>query len=105
MGRHPFAGRYTGGEMPIEKAIGEFRFAYSETRSVGMQPPPAVPSLRSFPPWIGAAFEGEFGPDGVSERPTPKAWVALLSELERSLRVCGLNRVHYHPQAASECPW
>ena len=29
MGRHPFAGRYSGaGEMPIEKAIAEYRFAY-----------------------------------------------------------------------------
>ena len=37
MGRHPFAGRFHGvGEMPIEKAIAESRFAYArETRRTG----------------------------------------------------------------------
>ena len=33
MGRHPFAGRYPGqGEMPLERAINEFRFAYGRMR-------------------------------------------------------------------------
>ncbi|HEX3128568.1 MAG TPA: hypothetical protein VH394_14650, partial [Thermoanaerobaculia bacterium] len=34
MGRHPFAGRYSGpGDMPIEKAIAEHRFAYGPDRA------------------------------------------------------------------------
>jgi DNA-binding helix-hairpin-helix protein with protein kinase domain len=105
MGRHPFVGRYSGGDMPTEKAIGELRFAYSEMRPVGMQPPPAVPHLKLFPPAIGAAFETAFGPEGVRERPTPKQWIALLSELGRGLRVCAANPIHHYPQSAPECPW
>jgi DNA-binding helix-hairpin-helix protein with protein kinase domain len=105
MGRHPFAGRYSGGEMSIEKAITEFRFAYSEMRTVGMQPPPAVPHLKFLPTPIGAAFEAAFGPEGVRERPTPKQWIALLTELGRSLRVCAANPIHYYPLSASNCPW
>ncbi len=34
MGRHPFAGRFLGrGDMPIPRAISEFRFAYSAMRA------------------------------------------------------------------------
>ena len=45
MGRHPFAGRYLGkGEMPIERAIAESRFAYShDTGRTQMAPPPYTP--------------------------------------------------------------
>lgn len=104
MGRHPFSGRYSSGEMPMEKAIGEFRFAYSK-RSVGMQPPPATPTLDDFPPAIAAAFEQAFGPSGVAERPSAKMWMALLSELEDALQKCRDNPLHHHPPQASECPW
>lgn len=47
MGRHPFAGRFLGrGDMSIEQAIGEFRFAYGASRaSVQMEPPPNVPAI------------------------------------------------------------
>lgn len=39
-GRHPFAGRYSGpGDMPIENAIPEFRYAYGkDTARTRMQP-------------------------------------------------------------------
>ncbi|HEX7833461.1 MAG TPA: hypothetical protein VF787_27670, partial [Thermoanaerobaculia bacterium] len=42
MGRHPFAGRFLGaGDMPIERAIGEGRFAFGQTsRARLMEPPP-----------------------------------------------------------------
>ena len=45
MGRHPFSGRYQGsGDMPLERAIGEHRFAYSaNTSATKMKPPPALP--------------------------------------------------------------
>ena len=49
MGRHPFVGFYAKGDMPIEKAIAEFRFAYSRERSVGMTPPPGACTLTDFP--------------------------------------------------------
>jgi DNA-binding helix-hairpin-helix protein with protein kinase domain len=50
MGRHPFSGRYQGsGDMPLERAIGEHRFAYSVNSSrTMMQPPPGAPLLTDF---------------------------------------------------------
>jgi DNA-binding helix-hairpin-helix protein with protein kinase domain len=105
MGRHPFSGRYARGEIQIEQAIAQHRFAYSRQRSTEMQPPPAVPGLADFPKPIGDAFETAFGPAGRQQRPTAAQWIALLSELETSLKKCGRNSLHYYPDAASECPW
>lgn len=105
MGRHPFAGRYRQGEMPLEKAIAQFRFAYSRRRDVDMEPPPAVPGLRDFPPQLAAAFELAFGPNGPKERPSAKQWIALLKELEDSLRTCAVHSLHHYPATSSECPW
>ena len=47
MGRHPFVGGFLGGsDMPMERAIEEFRFAYSSDRNrTRMEAPPHVPSL------------------------------------------------------------
>ena len=105
MGRHPYAGRYRQGEMPLEKAIAEFRFAYSKSREVGMEAPPAVPSLSDFPPQIAAAFEQAFGPGGTQVRPTAKRWIALLTELEQALRPCARNALHHYPASGRDCPW
>src|SRR5260370_42396912 len=43
MARHPFSGRFLGtGEMPMERAISEYRFAYgSNSTTIQMEPPPA----------------------------------------------------------------
>jgi|ThiBiot_300_plan_2_1041538.scaffolds.fasta_scaffold02230_6 DNA-binding helix-hairpin-helix protein with protein kinase domain len=105
MGRHPFSGRYSGGDLPLEKAISEFRFAYSTKRSVGMSLPPGVPTLRDFPPAIGEAFEAAFGPSGPQNRPTPQQWMALLDSLKDTLKVCSKNTLHQYPSIAMECPW
>jgi DNA-binding helix-hairpin-helix protein with protein kinase domain len=105
MGRHPFAGRYAHGDMPFERAIAEFRFAYSRARTVGMEPPPAVPALDTFPTPIANAFEQAFGPSGVQSRPTAKQWISLLAELERELRTCSAVPQHQYPPTAKQCPW
>jgi DNA-binding helix-hairpin-helix protein with protein kinase domain len=71
MGRHPFSGRpQGGGDISIETAIKEFRFAYSKKRSVGMDAPPGVPSLSDFSPQLAEALESAFAPSGIRERPT-----------------------------------
>jgi DNA-binding helix-hairpin-helix protein with protein kinase domain len=103
MGRHPFSGRPDQGEMPLERAIAEGRFAYSQLRKVGMSPPPGVPGLADFPPPIRAAFEQAFQP--ATQRPSAEQWVALLSELETNLRACGKSDLHHYPASALECPW
>jgi DNA-binding helix-hairpin-helix protein with protein kinase domain len=104
MGKHPFAGVYTGGDMPIEKAIREHRFAYALQRNVGMTPPPAASDLTDIPKPLAAAFEAAFGPQKTA-RPSAKQWIALLQELERSLRKCSTIPVHFYSSAASSCPW
>ncbi len=104
MGRHPYSGKYSKGELPLERAISEFRFAYS-MRATGMAPPPAVPGLQDFPPGIAAAFEQAFGPEGPIVRPAAKQWIGLLQELETSLVKCARSPLHFYPGQAPECPW
>src|SRR5215467_4798081 len=59
MGRHPFAGRFLGrGDMPIETAIQQFRFAYgADHKLTQMEPPPHVPDLASMSPAVASLFE------------------------------------------------
>jgi DNA-binding helix-hairpin-helix protein with protein kinase domain len=106
MGRHPFSGRYQGsGDMPLERAIGEFRFAYSsQTTTTNMLPPPGAPVLTDFPPYIGQAFETAFGRAGPNGRPIASQWVALLESLEKELVVCAADSSHHHVQG-KPCPW
>ncbi|WP_105433024.1 helix-hairpin-helix domain-containing protein [Neorhizobium sp. T6_25] len=105
MDRHPFAGRYKGsGDITIEQAIKEFRFAYS-SRDTKMDPPPASVALRDLSPKTAENFERAFSPNGVVSRPTPDQWIDALTELETSLRPCTLNKAHHYSRFASECPW
>lgn len=108
MGRHPFAGRYRlNTDMPLERSIGEYRFAYSNLRRQNtlMDPPPGVPQLSDFSDEIAGAFERAFGPEGSTKgRPSARDWVAALERLERTLIVCSANSAHHHVKG-SPCPW
>lgn len=104
MDRHPFSGRFKAGDMPLEKAISEFRFAYSG-RNTGMEPPPGSVKLSDFPPYLRMNFEDAFAPDHVGKRPAPEMWVKSLEELEQSLRPCSKNRLHHFSRLAQDCPW
>ncbi|MFA1624614.1 topoisomerase [Rhizobium mongolense] len=104
MDRHPFSGRFKAGDMPLEKAISEFRFAYSG-RNTGMEPPPGSVKLSDFPPYLRMNFEEAFAPDNVGKRPDPEMWVKSLEELEQSLRPCSKNRLHHFSRLAQDCPW
>ncbi|TPQ49375.1 topoisomerase, partial [Prosthecomicrobium hirschii] len=105
MDRHPFSGRFTGqGDMPLEKAIAEYRFAYS-SRNTGMVPPPGTVRLDDFTPKIAQLFEAAFSPNHVGKRPSAPTWVEALGELESALRVCSRNKLHRYARNAGECPW
>ena len=67
MGRHPFAGRYSGvGEMPIARAIKECRFAYSANhKSMQMDRPPGTPPLSFVGSEIAQFFEDAFSPAAI----------------------------------------
>ena len=106
MGKHPFSGRYQGSEdMPLERAIGEHRFAYSaHTSATNMQPPPGAPILTDFPPDVGQAFENAFGRAGRNKRPSATEWIPILDRLEKTLADCAADPSHQHVKGRP-CPW
>ena len=104
LGKHPFAGRYSGsGDMPLERAIGEFRFAYSSSPN-NMQPPPGAPLLSDFSDEIASFFELAFGKTGLTARPSATDWVNALKKLEGALNQCSNDRNHHHV-VGRPCPW
>lgn len=106
-GRHPFSGRYTGvGEMMLERAIPEFRYAYGALAAEKqMKPPPGtVPVVDIVGAEIASAFEIAFGPAGIrGSRPDARAWIGMLSRLSDTLVQCEKNGRHWH--LPRECPW
>ncbi len=109
MARHPFSGRFLGtGEMPMERAISEYRFAYgSNAAAVRMQPPPASLGLDGVTPDVALLFERAFSRQGSQPngRPTAREWVAALQDLEAHLRKCSLNPAHQFVDTLAKCPW
>jgi len=108
MGRHPFAGRYLGqGDMPMDRAIAEFRFAYSARRGATLtEPPPNVPTLADLPVGICDAFERAFGPNGpTGARPSASGWIAMLDRAESELTQCSASPAHHYFRTAKLCPW
>ena len=108
MGRHPFSGGFLGtGEMPIERAIKEFRFAYGdEARARQMQPPPHTLPLQAVSTNVAFLFERAFSQAGRdSGRPSANQWIAALEMLEKELRVCPANNRHHYYKSSAICPW
>ncbi|MEJ8306123.1 helix-hairpin-helix domain-containing protein [Saccharibacillus sacchari] len=107
MGRHPFAGKYSGaGDMPIERAIREFRFAYGATSAVKqMQPPPGALPLKVLPPAVQSLFERAFAQEHMTARPGAQEWIAALQEMGGGLISCPRNPGHQYPAQAGGCPW
>src|SRR5690349_15664048 len=107
MARHPFSGMYLGrGEMPIEKAIQELRFAYgSQAAARQMRPPPHTLSLTAVSPPLARLFERAFSPEGVRDGGRPKAreWVTALEGLQ--LRTCARSTAHQYVSTLPACPW
>ena len=106
MGKHPYAGRFSGGDISMSEAIEQHRFAFSQIRAAETRttPPPGSVSLKDFPPRISAAFEAAFGRDAAA-RPSAATWAMLMKELEGALSHCGRVRTHYFPSAAGTCLW
>lgn len=108
LGRHPFSGRYLGrGDMPEERAIAEYRFAYSADKSrTQTEPPPFAPTLSYVPNDLAIAFEACFGPSGANRgRPKPADWISLLQRAEAQLVKCTATAGHYCFSSAPNCPW
>jgi DNA-binding helix-hairpin-helix protein with protein kinase domain len=108
MGRHPFAGRFLGrGDIPLEMAIAQYRFAYSARRNeTQTEPPPNVPLLSDVPQAVAHAFEIAFGQIGVSQgRPKAVDWANILQDAEGEIIQCASSPAHHHFRTATACPW
>lgn len=109
MGRHPFSGQYLGpGEMSIEKAISEFRFAYGPgAASRQMKQPPATLSFAAIPNQAAWLFEQAFSPSGTQPggRPRAQDWVGVLSNVAKETQTCNRNKGHQYLKTLAECPW
>ncbi len=109
MGRHPFAGRFLGkGEMPVERAIKECRFAFSaDARAMQMAPPPNALRLSDLPVSLANLFQQAFSPDAArgAARPPGKQWMEALESLGRELVRCPRASCHHYYQRLSRCPW
>ena len=109
MGRHPYVGRFLGrGDMPIERAIREFRFAFSRAAaSLQMSLPPNTLPMDQVAPSLGELFERAFGRDSVQpgSRPTANQWCAALRDLRQQVRDCPADEGHKFAAALAACPW
>src|SRR5262245_11936698 len=104
MGRHPFSGRYLrAGEMPLERAIRECRFAYGvDAEARKMRQPPGTLALDSMPTELVALFRRAFL---TTNRPQPREWVEPLDALAKALKKCGMHSGHYYYKELRDCPW
>ncbi|MBU1702705.1 MAG: hypothetical protein KJ970_12650 [Candidatus Eisenbacteria bacterium] len=108
MGRHPFAGRYTGpGDMGIERAVAEHRFAYGPDRANHrMERPPGTIPLETLGTVIAANFVRAFGrSENARMRPDARSWISALEDLKARLLQCQVVSGHQYPRDLSSCPW
>ncbi len=109
VGRHPFAGRFRGeGDLLIEEAIAERRFAFSRDKEATMvEPPPYSLQLDDLPPGLAKLFETAFRTGGINgtPRPTPEQWVEQLDALMSHRTACELDDLHIYYSGLKICPW
>lgn len=106
MGRHPFAGRFSGqGDMTIERAISEGRFAFSRSAaSYQMAAPPHSLNMDAVSPRLAGLFERAFA-RGATTRPLAAEWRAALKDVKDSLQRCTEEAAHVFPRGLASCPW
>ena len=109
MGRHPYAGiPLTQTDLPLEKAIAEFRYAYSDNpQQLGVQSPPNTLPISTLPRMHRDLFSRAFlrGAEQPGRRPSAAEWVAALDSLRGTLAACRRDSTHRHPSNLSNCPW
>ena len=108
-GRHPFSGVYAGKEdMPLDKAIAEFRFAYSKNSPLkSIAAPPNSVGLSVVPNDVAGLFERAFSETGARSagRPVAGDWWDAFESLEKRMRRCSADSVHSYYSGLATCPW
>jgi DNA-binding helix-hairpin-helix protein with protein kinase domain len=108
-GRHPYSGVYAGKEdMPLEKSIAEFRFAYGKNSPLkSIAPPPNSVGLSVVPSQVAGLFEQAFAENGARPdgRPAAGDWWDAFEDLEKRMRRCTADSVHSYYSGLSACPW
>ena len=108
-GRHPFSGVYAGKEdMPLDKAIAEFRFAYGKNSPLkSISPPPNSVGLSVVPNDVAGLFERAFSETGAHNagRPIAGDWWDAFESLEKRIRRCSSDSVHSYYSGLAACPW
>ena len=95
-------------DMPIERAITEFRFAYGKHSHLkSIAPPPNSVGLSVVPDQVAGFFEQAFAETGAraAGRPTAGDWWEALESLEARMRRCGSDPVHSYYSGLAACPW
>jgi DNA-binding helix-hairpin-helix protein with protein kinase domain len=109
MGRHPFSGVYKGkDDMPIERAIAEYRFAFGRSAALkAMTPPPNSVGLSVIPSEVASLFEQAFTESGLQSggRPSANDWWNVLDALEKRLKKCPTESMHTYYTGLATCPW
>ena len=108
MARHPFSGiPKVSGDLPLDRSIKEFRFAYGADRLARLNDmPPKALGLDYLPSGFGDLFWRAFTETGVKHgRPKAKEWVAALDSLLHSLRSCSVEPRHKYPGQLRTCIW
>lgn len=108
MGRHPFSGVPTSGEMPaLEKAIEKFYYAFGKNAlSKGIKPPPNTVTSLILPDSVTTLFECAFTEQGIhGKRPSAHEWIEALDALRQQLSVCGQVSSHKYFRELRNCPW
>jgi DNA-binding helix-hairpin-helix protein with protein kinase domain len=109
LNRHPFSGVFSGqGDMSIERAIVERRYAYGPSAlSRGMRPPPKALDVSIVTPELAGLFERAFCANVAAgeSRPTAADWVGALSHLKSNLRRCSTVGSHWILAGHGSCPW
>ncbi|WML53201.1 hypothetical protein RCG17_00310 [Neobacillus sp. PS3-12] len=109
MGRHPFSGQLIGSgntEMPIEKAIEQYRFAYGKNAKQNQikQPLGTLP-LDFYSKDLAALFEKAFSQASTNNRPKAVEWIDALEKLNKEFIHCPINQAHTYTRAHHQCPW
>jgi len=109
MGRHPFVGRFLGrGDLPLEQAIAEYRFAFSvSASSLQMAPPPHSLPLNVLTPELAQLFDRAFGRSShqPTARPQATEWAKAIAQFIKQLRRCPSDPGHLFPAYIKACPW